>query len=126
MNTLIFIALGGALGSLARHGLNVWFEAMLGDGFPYSIFIANVLGSLAIGVCFVLLVERNQVPEIWRGLLMVGFLGAFTTFSTFSLQTIGLLQEGRLLAASVYTLGSVVLSILAAWFGMLVARMAGS
>ena len=75
MNSLVFIAIGGALGSLARHGLNVWFESLFGNDFPYSIFVANVLGSLAIGVCFVLLVEREQLPEIWRGLAMVGFLG---------------------------------------------------
>ena len=122
MNTLIAIALGGAIGSLSRHGLTVLCEHLLGPAFPYGIFLANILGSFAIGVLFVLLVERGMASEVIRQLLMVGFLGAFTTFSTFSLQAIGMLQDGRLLTATSYILGSVVLSILAAWVGLTVTR----
>ena len=106
--TLTAIALGGALGSVARHGMTVYFDHLLGRDFPYGIFIANILGSAAMGVLFVLILERGLLSDVWRSLLMVGFLGAFTTFSTFSLQTIGLLQEGRLFAATIYTIGSVL------------------
>lgn len=119
---MIAIAIGGALGSLARYGLTVWSDQVFGADFPYGIFIANVAGSVAIGICFVLLFERALLPEFWRSLLMVGFLGAFTTFSTFSLQAIGLLQEGRLLSASTYVLGSVFLSLIGAWIGILITR----
>ena len=122
MGTLTAIALGGALGSVARHGMTVYFDDLLGRDFPYGIFIANIVGSAAIGVLFVLILERGLLSEVWRSLLMVGFLGAFTTFSTFSLQTIGLLQEGRLFAATIYTIGSVLLSITAAYLAMLSTR----
>lgn len=122
MNVLVAIALGGAAGSLARHGLTVLCENWLGTDFPYGIFIANILGSAVIGILFVLLVERSLASDAIRHLLMVGFLGAFTTFSTFSLHTISMIQDGRLLTATTYVLGSVVLSILGAWSGLSVAR----
>ena len=122
MGTLTAIALGGALGSVARHGMTVYFDDLLGRDFPYGIFIANIVGSAAIGVLFVLNLERGLLSEVWRSLLMVGFLGAFTTFSTFSLQTIGLLQEGRLFAATIYTIGSVLLSVTAAYLAIVSTR----
>ena len=83
--TLTAIALGGALGSIARHGMTVYFDQLLGRDFPYGVFIANILGSAAMGVLFVLILERGLLSEVWRSILIVGFLGAFTTFSTFSL-----------------------------------------
>ena len=126
MGMLIAVATGGALGSLARYGLTIACEELLGRSFPYGIFIANIVGSLAIGICFVLLVERALVSEVWRSLAMVGFLGGFTTFSTFSLQSIGLIQEGRVVAAFVYIVGSVLISIIAAWFGIQIARLLSS
>jgi fluoride exporter len=126
MGTLTAIALGGALGSVARHGMTVYFDDLLAGDFPYGIFIANIVGSAAIGVLFVLILERGLLSEVWRSLLMVGFLGAFTTFSTFSLQTIGLLQEGRLYAATIYTIGSVLLSITAAYLAIVSTRMLSS
>ena len=71
-----------------------------------------------MGVCFVLLVEKNLLPEVWRSLVMVGFLGAFTTFSTYSLQSLALLQEGRFATAAFYVLGSVLFSLIGAYLGM--------
>ena len=126
MGTLTAIALGGALGSVARHGMTVYFDDLLSGDFPYGIFIANIVGSAAIGVLFVLILEQGLLLEVWRSLLMVGFLGAITTFSTFSLQTIGLLQEGRLYAATIYTIGSVLLSITAAYLVIVSTRMLSS
>jgi len=120
--TLTAIALGGAVGSIARHGMTVYFDQMLGRDFPYGVFIANILGSAAMGVLFVLILERGLLSEVWRSILMVGFLGAFTTFSTFSLQTIGLLQEGWLFTATIHTFGSVLLSITAAYVTMISTR----
>ena len=126
MGTIIAIALGGALGSLARHGIAIWFDTVLGHDFPYGIFIANIVGSALMGICFVLLIEKSLLTEFWRSLLMVGFLGAFTTFSTYSVQSLSLLLEGRLVAAGTYILGTVVISLIGAYLGMLTARTLGS
>ena len=126
MGMLIAIAIGGAVGSLARYGITVGFEEWLGRDFPYGIFVANILGSFAIGVCFVVLFERHELPEFWRGLLIFGFLGAFTTFSTFSLHTVAMLEEGRLLLAAGYMAGSVFLSIGGAFLGMASTRLLSS
>ena len=122
MNAVIAIALGGALGSLARYGLTICCEHLFSGDFPYGIFIVNIAGSFAIGICFVLLLERAILSEAWRLFVMVGLLGAFTTFSTFSLQAIGLIQEARLIAAAVYIGGSVLLSIVAAYLAIVVTR----
>ena len=125
MATILAIAVGGGIGSVARYLLTLWCERLLGEDFPYGIFLANIIGSFAIGICFVILLERAALPDIARSLLMVGFLGGFTTFSTFSLQTIGMLQAGRWLEAGVYIFGSVLLSILGAWAGIVLARQLG-
>ncbi|MDP4916345.1 MAG: CrcB family protein, partial [Haliea sp.] len=84
MKYLVFVALGGAAGSVSRYLLAQWTQAQWQGGFPLATLMVNLFGSCAIGVVFVLL-ERQAIHPDWRGLLMVGFLGAFTTFSTFSL-----------------------------------------
>ena len=123
MSEIIAIALGGALGALSRFWAVALASLWLDDEFPYGILIVNVLGSFAIGIVFVFLVERAMLPIAWRSAVMVGFLGAFTTFSAFSLQTIGLLEAGRFLAASVYIIGSVLICVMAAALGMFFARL---
>ena len=123
MSEIIAIALGGALGALSRFWAVTLASLWLDDEFPYGILIVNVLGSFAIGIVFVFLVERAMLPIAWRSAVMVGFLGAFTTFSAFSLQTIGLLEAGRFLAASVYIIGSVLICVMAAGLGMFFARL---
>ena len=99
---LVAIALGGAAGAVARYSLGNLINLHLGTQFPYSILIINVLGSLIMGILFELLVEDVHLPAVWRSLLMVGFLGAFTTFSTFSMQVLGLIETGRFVAALSY------------------------
>lgn len=125
MATILAIAVGGGIGSVARYLLTLWCERMLGEDFPYGIFLANIIGSFAIGICFVFLLERAAMPEIARSLLMVGFLGGFTTFSAFSLQTISMLQSGRWPEAMIYVFGSVLLSLFGAWAGIVLARQLG-
>ena len=123
MSEIIAIAVGGALGALSRFWATNLANLLFGSDFPYGIMIVNIAGSFAIGIVFILLVERSLLPTFLGAGLMVGFLGAFTTFSTFSLQALGLLESGRYLAAAMYIGGSVIICILAAALGMLIARL---
>jgi CrcB protein len=115
-------AVGGALGAVSRYWLMLWIGSLAGTRFPWGTAVVNVLGSVVIGVLYVLISERMLLSEQWRGLLVVGYLGAFTTFSTFSLDTLLLLQDGRWLPALVYVAGSVLLCLAGAWLGMLLMR----
>ncbi len=116
------IAAGGALGAVMRFWLSSAVYTWLGRGFPWGTLSVNLLGSFIIGLAFVMLTERLTVGSEVRAFIMIGFLGAFTTFSTFSLETLALMQEGLLLKAAMNILVSVVLCIIATWSGMLLAR----
>lgn len=116
------VAAGGALGAVSRYWLMLWVSAQGGLRFPWSTLLVNVLGSCAIGVLYVLISERMVLTEQWRALLVVGYLGAFTTFSTFSLDALLLLQEGRVLPALAYVGTSVLLCLAGAWLGMILTR----
>ena len=116
------IAAGGALGAVMRFWMSSAVYAWLGRGFPWGTLSVNLLGSFIIGLAFVMLTERLTVGSEIRAFIMIGFLGAFTTFSTFSLETLALMQEGLLLKAAMNILVSVVLCIIASWSGMLLAR----
>ncbi len=119
---IIAIALGGAFGAVARYWLTELSSTMFGAEFPYGTLIVNVLGSLGLGIAFVLLSERVLVGHMLRSAVIIGFLGAFTTFSTFSLQAFDLIQQERFLAGGGYIVGSVVASLLAVGTGMLLAK----
>ena len=109
----IAVAVGGALGAVARYAISTWIFDSTSHKFPYATLSVNVLGSFVMGVLFVLILEKGLLPPEWRGVLMIGFLGAFTTFSTFSLDALGLWQNGHLFLALVYALGTVVLCLAA-------------
>ena len=118
----LLVAAGGALGAMARYScyrlaLRLdWHAALATLG-------VNVLGSLLIGVAYVLLTERSGLSPPLQSLLSVGFLGAFTTYSTYSLDALKLLQQGQLLAAAAYLLGTMLLCLLAVWLGASAARL---
>lgn len=116
------IASGGACGALMRYWLVSWIQPISDRFIPWGTLLVNVSGSLLAGLLYVLLVERLQAGNEWRGLLQIGFLGAFTTFSAFSLETVQLFENGRVSQALLYTLLSVVLCVVAAWLGILWAR----
>ncbi|GIX30799.1 MAG: hypothetical protein KatS3mg124_1271 [Porticoccaceae bacterium] len=108
MTPLLAVALGGALGALARYGLNGLCFALVGARFPAGTLVANLFGCAAMGALYVLVIERGALPPPTRELLMVGFLGSFTTFSAFSLDALALWQNGGLAPALGYVAASVL------------------
>ncbi len=122
MAKLAAIAIGGAAGSVLRYGVSQGIHALVGRGFPWGTLVVNSLGSLLIGFLFVYLVERSAVSEVLRAALFIGLLGGFTTFSTFSLETLVLIEEASYLKAVINIFISVVLCLGGAWLGMTLAR----
>lgn len=122
MKYLVFIALGGATGAVSRYLLANWVHSLWMGRFPLGTLVVNILGSFAIGIVYVLLVERQLIHADWRGVLMVGFLGAFTTFATFSLETMTLLESGHALQAAAYMIGSAIVCVLMAGIAMQLTR----
>lgn len=117
MLVLLYIALGGALGAVARYGLGSWIQSWAGHGFPWGTFVINAIGSFLIGLSLRYLEGIAAAPEL-RALMSVGILGAFTTFSTFTYETIMLLQEGAWPRAAAYALGSLLLGLAAVTSGL--------
>lgn len=117
MATYLFVALGGALGSVGRFWLNNLVTARAGDGFPWGTLLINVLGSFAIGL-FAALVPASQ--DTAKKFLMAGVCGGFTTFSAFSLQTLELMRQDAWLRAGGNILGSVALCLVAVWLGWMI------
>lgn len=116
------IAAGGALGALARYWVANGVYSVLGRGFPWGTLVVNVLGSLVIGFLYILFLERLTAgPEV-RALLLVGFLGAFTTFSTFSIETLNLLEQADYFKAVTNMVVSVLACVAAAWVGVMLGR----
>jgi len=122
MSQVIAIAVGGALGSVMRYGLSTWVHTFVGRGFPYGTLAVNVLGCLAMGILFVLLVERMGESALWRAGLLIGVLGGFTTFSTFSIETFNLIEQGAMARAAGNMVASLVLCVGATWLGVILAR----
>ena len=122
MSQVIAVAVGGALGSVMRYGLSMWVHNLAGRGFPYGTLAVNVLGCLAMGFLFVLLVERMGEHTVWRAGLLIGVLGGFTTFSAFSMETFNLIEQGSLLKAIGNITASLFLCLGATWLGVVLAR----
>ena len=114
---LIAIALGGALGALARFAAGGWIQGLAGSSFPWGTLVINVVGSLLLAFLYRLLEGVAVRPE-WRALLAVGFCGAFTTFSTFSYETARMLQDGAWNRAVGYAGGSVVFGLVGTGLGL--------
>jgi len=122
VSQLVYIAAGGATGALMRYWMSNGIYALFGRGFPYGTLTVNVVGSLLMGFCYVFMIERMDVSVEWRAALMIGLLGAFTTFSTFSIETLNLLESGEQLKAALNILLSVTLCIIGCWLGIIVGR----
>ena len=119
MSTYLWIAFGGALGSMARYGCSEVIGDWFGQTFPWGTLVINIAGSLAIGVAAALTAPEGRVfvPSDIRQFVMIGLCGGFTTFSAFSLQTLSLAQSGEYLRAGANVVGSVIFCLLAVWLG---------
>jgi CrcB protein len=111
MNIWLAVAAGGALGAMARHGVSRAAMHVLGPNFPWGTLAANVVGSFAMGLIIVWLSAKEPASPALRAFLTVGLLGAFTTFSTFSLDVVTLYRDRTLTIAGAYLLASVILSV---------------
>lgn len=116
------IATGGAVGALLRFWGSSWVYGFMGRDFPYGTLAVNFAGSLIMGLSYAWLIERSALGPEWRALVMVGLLGAFTTFSTFSIETVNLIEGGALIKAMLNMMLSVGLCVVAAWLGLFVGR----
>lgn len=121
MQHLIFIALGGMTGALARYGLSRLVQLSVNEIFPWGTLFVNLSGSLAIGVFFEMF-DRAAVPSDLRSFITIGFLGAYTTFSTYSLETINLLREGEIRLCLTNVILNNILGLLLVIIGMYAAK----
>ena len=120
--TYVWVAVGGAAGAAARYGIAQWAGGRWGWSFPWGTFAVNISGSLAIGLLMALFIGRGADPA-YRLLLVTGFLGGYTTFSSFSLETLSLVETRRFGEAALYVVGSLLLAIVACFAGLAVGRM---
>lgn len=121
----LYIAIGGALGAVSRYGVTLGAARLGATGFPYATLTVNVVGSFLIGLFVAWLGGRTEINPALRPLIQVGFLGALTTFSTFSLDALILLEQGRLTQAGLYITASVLVCLAACFIGLLAGRSLG-
>jgi fluoride exporter len=122
MPVVLAVALGGAFGTSARYGLDYLIEQRTFSVFPWSTFAINLSGCFAVGLVIAALVDRHDLPGWARGALVVGFLGGYTTFSTFAQETLDLLEGGKALIGLGYAFASVTLGICAVLLGTAMGR----
>ncbi len=115
--TLLIVAFGGAIGAISRFQVTVWFNNWFGNSFPYATLAVNVVGSFIMGLLMSALTMQLISSPLWRPIVAVGFLGALTTFSTFSMDTFMLFTQGEWLKAALNLLLNVVLCIIAVGVG---------
>ena len=118
----VMIALGGALGALARYQLSTVIQSRIPVGFPWGTFVVNISGCLVMGIATTLVTERLANPN-WRFLVPIGFIGAYTTFSTFELETFRAAGDGAWLIAGANVAASVLAGYIALWTGVVVAKL---
>jgi CrcB protein len=123
MPLVLWVALGGALGAAARHGVNIWSGRLFGSDFPWHTLIVNVLGCFVMGLLTGLLALKLDLSQEARAFLTTGILGGFTTFSAFSLDFALLVERKVHLAAGAYAAGSVLLSLVAVFAGLHLIRL---
>jgi CrcB protein len=118
----IYIALGGSLGSIASYWVGSTIASRLGTKFPYGTFVINITACVIIGFSLTYLNKRTGLNPAWRFLVPVGFVGAYSTFSTYEWETFSTIRSGALLEASLYAFSSLFLGLVAVWVGILIAE----
>ncbi len=120
---ILIIGLGGFIGAILRYFLSGWVYRFSGSTLPYGTLTVNVVGSFILGGFLYLSGERLALDPLWRSFIAVGMMGALTTFSTFSWETIQYLLEGQMILAGINIILNVFLTLIAAWAGITLARM---
>ena len=118
----VWVGVGGFAGANVRYVLGAWIGNRLGAGFPYGTFFINLSGSLLIGVILTLLTEQLVVDPLWRRLIVIGFLGGYTTFSSYSYEALALIEQGSWNRALSYVIASNILGLFACYLGIIMAR----
>ena len=122
MQRYLLIGLGGALGSIARYWVGSTIGGRMGVRFPYGTLAVNISACLVIGFTLTWLSERAEISPAWRYLFAVGFIGAYSTFSTYEWETFSTLRSGAFALASLYAVGSFILGLAATWCGVVIAE----
>ncbi len=122
MQKYLLIAFGGALGSMARYWVGSTIGGRMGTKFPYGSFVINITACVIIGFSLTFLAKRVEVNQAWRFLVPVGFIGAYSTFSTYEWETLSTIRTGAFLMAAIYAVSSLILGLAAVWFGSVIAE----
>ena len=122
MRAAIGIMVAGAFGALARYGVDGFVSRRLSTAFPWGTFVVNITGAFLLGLVFTLFTERLTVAPWMRSTVMIGFFGAYTTFSTLSLETFRLLEDGAYAGAIANGLGSLAAGLVAVYLGVVIGR----
>jgi CrcB protein len=122
MQKYLLIALGGALGSAARYWTGATIASRMGSRFPFGTLVVNITACVILGFSLTLLAKRTDLNPAWRYLFPIGFVGAYSTFSTFEWETFSTIRAGAFLLAALYAAGSLVLGLFAVWGGFMIAE----
>ena len=122
MEKYVVVGVGGFMGSIARFWLATYIGQRMGTRFPYGTFLINVSGSFLIGVVMTVLTERTHLSPTWRYLIPIGFIGGYTTFSTFEFETLRAIQDGQFTIGLLNIVLSVVVGFLMVWAGAMVGK----
>ena len=122
LHKYLFIAIGGALGSIARYVVGSTITNRMGTRFPYGTFVINMSGSFLIGLVITILADKTQSSGNWRYLIPIGFIGGYTTFSAFEYETFRLFQDGQILTAGLNVALSVIVGFVGVWAGAVTGR----
>lgn len=118
----LMVGIGGCLGSILRFWLGSYIVSKMGTRFPYGTFVVNITGSFLVGLIFAWLTVRTSWSPNWRYLIPIGFIGGYTTFSSFEYETLRTIQDGQIGLGLLYVAASVVVGFVAVWGGMIAGR----